>query len=333
MERIVTCFPLSDKQVAEIRTAAVGYELVVSNQDTIADDLFGATIFCGHAKVPVPWSKIVAQGRLRWIQSTAAGLDHCLTPETVASPITISGCSGLFAQQVAEHTFALLLGLLRNMPAFAQAQREKRFERMPTDELQGKTVGILGFGGNGRRIAECLSPWRVRVLATDYFHQQTVPNHVQLFSYADQDKVISKSNILIVALPFLESTHLILGESSLGMLPQHSYLINVGRGQLLDESVVLRMLANGHLAGVGLDVTYTEPLPSSSELWNQHNTLITPHVGAQSKYRVPDTIRLFLENLGRWKNGVPLINLVDKSLGFPQLENRFSNGFELRLPS
>ena len=93
------------------------------------------------------------QGRLQWIHSSAAGLDHCLVPAVIDSPIVVSSSSGLFADQVAEQTLCLLLAQLRNLPTFLRAQQLKQFERRPTDDLHGKTVGIVGFGGNGRRIA------------------------------------------------------------------------------------------------------------------------------------------------------------------------------------
>ncbi|MEM7455837.1 MAG: D-2-hydroxyacid dehydrogenase, partial [Planctomycetota bacterium] len=112
--RIVTCFPLTGEQAELIQASADGFDVVVSSQESIAEDIMEADIFCGHAKVPVDWKAVVEKGRLKWIQSSAAGLDHCLTPPIIDSDIVVSGCSGLFAPQVAEQTMALLFGLIRD---------------------------------------------------------------------------------------------------------------------------------------------------------------------------------------------------------------------------
>src|SRR6478752_8848455 len=140
--RIVLCYPLERRHFDQICAAASGHQVVDAGQERIATELLEADIFCGQAKVPVPWPEVVKRGRLKWIQSSAAGLDHCLTPETIASEIVVTSASGLFAEQVAEQTFALLLGLLRDLPTFFGAQQKREFIRRPTRDLHNATVGI-----------------------------------------------------------------------------------------------------------------------------------------------------------------------------------------------
>src|SRR3954471_1711515 len=110
--RIVLCYQHEPRHLEQVRAAAPGHEIIDAGQERIADEIVEADIFCGHAKVPVPWPDVVRRGRLQWIQSSAAGLDHCLTAETIASTIVVTSASGLFAEAVAEQTLALLLGLL-----------------------------------------------------------------------------------------------------------------------------------------------------------------------------------------------------------------------------
>ena len=105
----------------------------------------------------MPWDEVVRQGRLRWIQSSAAGLDHCLVPRVVESDIIVTSASGVLANQVADHTMALLAGLLRSLPTFFRAQQKREFIRRPTRDLHGTRIGIIGLGRNGRRLAEVLS--------------------------------------------------------------------------------------------------------------------------------------------------------------------------------
>lgn len=314
--RIVLCYPIEPKHLEQIRAAAPGHEIVDAGQERIAAELPSADIFCGHAKVPVPWPAVVKQGRLKWIQSSAAGLDHCLTQEVIDSDIIVTSASGLFADQVAEQTLALLLGFLRGLPTFFRQQQTKEFIRRPTLDLHGKTVGIVGLGGNGRRIAEVLVPFRVRILATDYFPIDKPP-HVESLWPADQmNRLLAESDIVILCVPLNSQTEHMIGQRELSTMKRRAVLINVARGPVIDEAALITALESDHLAGAGVDVTEIEPLPDSSKLWTLPNVIITPHVGAQSARRADDTTNLVCDNLCRYLSGQPLLNLVDKQLGF-----------------
>ncbi|MEE2826685.1 MAG: NAD(P)-dependent oxidoreductase [Planctomycetota bacterium] len=326
-ETIVLCFPVSEREVQRIQEAA-GPEVrvLVSSQERIHEDIMEADIFCGHAKKPVDWGAVVGQGRLRWIQSSAAGLDHCLTPTVADSSILISGCSGLFADQVAEQTLALTFGLLRGLPTFFRAQVRREFNRRPTDELAGETVGIIGFGGNGQRIAECLRPLAGRILATDHFSCDVHFPGVEVWESEQVASLFEMARIVICTLPLTAGNLRLIGKNCFAAMPAGSYFINVGRGAVVDQTAMLEALTEGPLVGVGLDVVDPEPLPPEDPLWGMENVLITPHVGAQSKWRVLSTVNLFCENLRRFRSGSPLINRVDKQLGFPRPENRLTCG-------
>jgi phosphoglycerate dehydrogenase-like enzyme len=156
--RIVLCYPVEDRHRQQIAAAAPTAEVVDAGQERVATELLAADVFCGHAKVPVDWEAVVAGGRLRWVQSSAAGLDHCLTPAVVASKIIVTSASGVLADQVSEQALALLLGLLRGLPTFFRAQQKREFIRRPNRDLHHSTVLIVGFGGVGRRVAEVLRP-------------------------------------------------------------------------------------------------------------------------------------------------------------------------------
>ena len=157
--RVVLCYPVQDRHVAQFQAAAPQCEIINAGQERVDELLPTADIFIGHAKVPVNWDRVLESGRLQWIQSSAAGLDHCLVPGVISSDIVVSSASGLFAPQVAEQTFSLLFGLLRKAPLFFRAEAKREFVRLPTDDLRGKTVGIVGMGGNGRMLARMLAPW------------------------------------------------------------------------------------------------------------------------------------------------------------------------------
>ncbi|HTU25550.1 MAG TPA: D-2-hydroxyacid dehydrogenase [Pirellulales bacterium] len=315
--RIVLCYPVEAKHLAQIQAAAPQAEIVDAGQNHIARELAEADIFCGHAKVPVDWDGAVRRGRLRWIQSSAAGMDHCLVPSVVASDITVTSASGLLGDQVSEQALALLLGVLRGLPVFFRAQQKREFIRRPTRDLTEARVLIVGFGGVGRRIAEVLRPFRPRIFATDMFAVDR-PDYVARLLAADRlDELLPEADIVIISAPLTATTRGMFDARRIGLMPRGSILINVARGPIVVEQALIDALESGHLHAAGLDVTEVEPLPHDSRLWVLPNLILTPHVGGQSFRRAEQVTDFFAENLRRYQAGEPLLNLVDKQLGFP----------------
>ena len=328
--QVVLCYPVEAGDVSRIEQVSRDLTVVDAGQEGIAEALLEADIFCGHAKVPVPWKDVVAQGRLKWIQSSAAGLDHCLVDEVIASEIPVTSASGLFANQVAEQTMALLFGLFRRIPLFWEASRRREFIRRPTWDLHGKTIGLVGFGGNGRRIAEFLAPLRTRLIATDWFPVNRPDGVAALWGEDQLPRLLAESDVVILSVPLNRHTHHLMNQEMFGCMREGSILINVARGPVVDEQAMVDALQAGQLAAAGLDVTEIEPLPPESPLWEMDQVLITPHVGAQSARRVPDTTDFFCDNLTRFLGNQPLMNLVDKKLGFPSPEHRAIPGWRPR---
>jgi len=315
--RIVLCYPVEPRHVEQIQSAAPNLEVVDAGQERIDELLPTADIFIGHAKVPVDWDRVLAAKKLKWIQSSAAGLDHCLVPGVIDADIVVSSASGLFAPQVAEQTCALLFGLLRRLPLFFRAEAKRQFVRLPTDDLRGKTVGIVGMGGNGRMLVQALSPWEVRLVGTDYYPVDP-PSRLDHLWPADQlDQLLEVSDIVILTLPLNRQTEGLFDEQRLSNMKPGSYLINVARGAVVEDSAMVEALVSGHLAGAGLDVSEVDPLADSCLLWDDPSLIITPHVGAQSARRVDDTTDLACLNLQRYLSGESPYNVVDKKLGFP----------------
>ena len=317
--RIVLGYPVDDRHIRQVAAVAPDAEIVAAAQPEIPEAVLEADVFCGHAKQrPVAWDQVVARGRLQWIQSSAAGMDHCLTPEVIQSPILVTSASGLFADQVAEQTLALLLGLLRGLPVFFRAAQRKEFIRRPTADLHGTTIGIAGFGGNGRRLAELLTHFRTRIWATDYFPVDR-PAHVERLLPPERlPEVLAVCDILILCVPLTDLTRGMIDGPQLAIMKRGALLINVARGPVVVERALVAALESGHLSGAGLDVTEQEPLPPTSRLWDLPHVLITPHVGAQSRTRYDDATNLFCTNLQRYLRGQMMLNLIDKVLGFPR---------------
>ena len=316
--RIVLCYPVEARHCEQIAAAAPGAEVVDAGQERVARELFSADVYCGHAKVPVDWDGVVRQGRLRWIQSSAAGMDHCLVPPVIESEIVVSSASGVLADQVAEHTVALVTAWHRSLPTFFRAQQKKEFVRRPTRDLTRSTVGIVGFGGVGRRLAQLLSGFQARILATDMFPVEK-PDYVEALWPADRlDDLLGRAGVVVLSLPLNEMTRGLIDASALARMKSDALLVNVARGPLVVEADLVAALSQRRLAGAVLDVTDPEPLPPSSRLWELPGVIITPHVAGQSARRIDNMTNLFCRNLRRWQAGQPLINyLADKRLGFP----------------
>ena len=327
--RAVLCYQTRPDLVDRLRSTAPDWEFVDAGQERVAKEILEADVFIGHAKVPIPWPEVVERGRLRWIQSTAAGMDHCLVTPVVASSIRVTSASGLFADAVAEQTLALLLGLLRQLATFFRAAARREFIRRPTWDLHGATVGIAGFGGNGQRIAQVLAPFGCRILATDLFPIEA-PSYVEAVLPPERlPEILPQLDVLILAVPLTETTRGMIDRDALRRLPKGAWLINVARGPCVVEADLVEALESGHLAGAGLDVTETEPLPPESPLWELPQVLITPHVGAQSRDRFDKVTALACENIRRFRRGESLWNEVDKRLGFPLPQDRIPLSGEL----
>jgi len=316
--RIVLCYPVEPRHVAQIQAAAPRATIVDAGQERVAEELPTADIFCGHPKVPVPWDRVVAQGRLRWIQSSAAGLDHCLVPAVVDSDIIVTSASGVLADQVAEHALGLAIACTRRTRLFLEQQSRREFDRRPTRDLTDATVGIVGLGGNGRRLVEVLAPFRVRILATDWFPVRK-PAAVEFLGPPESLPVLlEQSDILFLCPPLTPQTRTMIDAAALARMKRGAILVNVGRGPLVDEDALIDALESGHLDSAAVDVTPQEPPRPDSRLWTAPNLVITPHVGGQSARRIDAMTDFFCDNLRRYESGGTLRNLVDKRLGFPE---------------
>ncbi|MEO1991976.1 MAG: D-2-hydroxyacid dehydrogenase [Pirellulales bacterium] len=321
-KKIVLCYPVEARHMSLIQSFVPGSTVIDAGQERISTEILDADIYCGHAKVPVPWEDVVQKGRLQWIQSSAAGLDHCLSPAVVQSRITVTSASGVLADQVAEHAVGLAIACTRRLPIFFKQQQHHEFVRRPTRDLTGSSVGIVGFGGVGRRLAEVLKPFNTRILATDWFPSNK-PDHVEFLGPPSSlSKLLTAADIIFLCVPLTKETTGMINASTLAQMKKGSILVNMARGKLVIEEALVEALESNHLDSVALDVTPEEPLPRQSRLWNTPNLLITPHVAGQSGKRIDAMTQFFCDNIVRFLGNKTLKNLVDKQLGFPRQDEQ-----------
>lgn len=259
---------------------------------------------------------------LRWVQTVGAGVERLLTPEIVARrELVVTNASGIHAQPIAEHAFGFLLSFTRNLhlAVARQAQREWQSQgyRETLRTLQGKTLGVLGLGAIGRRVAQIGAAFGLHVIgARRRPSSERDPYVSEIYGPAELSTFLARSELLVNLLPLTSETRGLLGERELAALPRGAFVVNLGRGATIDTEALVAALRSGHLAGAGLDVTEPEPLPSDHPLWMLPNVIITPHYsGAQPGY-FRQLGELFIDNLGRYVRGEPLLNVVDKQAGY-----------------
>ena len=266
----------------------------------------------------------LAAKRLKWIQAWGAGVDGILLPEVVKSRVTVTNARGVHPTPISEHVLGLMLCLCRKLHLFIRNQEERKWERFESwtsaeqvEELSGKTVGIVGLGTIGTEIARKAKCLGMNVIATKRDTSQTASTSVdRLVHPSDLNQLLAESDFVVLSLPLTNETEGMMGKAQFKSMKRTAYLINVSRGRIVQEIRLIEALKQGWIAGAGLDTFENEPLPRDSELWGFRNVIITPHVAGLTPYYMERLTTIFCENLDRFIHDRPLINVVDKTLGY-----------------
>ncbi len=256
--------------------------------------------------------------KLKWIQTISTGVERVLDDGVVRSPVVVTNMSGIHEVTIAEFVLMLMLMFVKDAPRSFWQQIEGRFKWFPMSVLTGKTVGIVGLGRIGREVARVVSFFEMRVVATKRSATSagTADNVDLLLPTAQLHELLGQSDFVVNAVPLTQESRNMIGEAELRAMKSTGYFINVSRGAVVDEAALTRALEEGWIAGAGLDVFAVEPLPADSPLRRMRNVIFSPHVsGDIAEYDV-GAARLFAENLRRYLEGLPLLNVVDKSRGY-----------------
>jgi phosphoglycerate dehydrogenase-like enzyme len=273
--------------------------------------------------------------QLRWVHSATAGIGSMLYAEMLASDVLLTNSAGIHAPPMAETVMGMILHFARGLDVAVRAQADgvwaaHRFEEEPgvAREIAGATVGIVGLGGIGREVA-----WRARALGMQVVAVRrrgmgagasagasaSVGDEWETAVLRGADALrtlLAGSDYVVVAVPSTRETRGMIGAAELAALRPGAVLINVARGDIVDEDALVEALRGGRLRGAALDVFRTEPLPPESALWTLPNVLITPHVsGTTDRFWARET-ELITENVARYLGGRALRNIVDKRVGY-----------------
>jgi phosphoglycerate dehydrogenase-like enzyme len=272
---------------------------------------------------------------LRWVQLFSAGADHLLGKPIMDSDIPITSSSGIHAIPLAEYAFASMLMFARKFHQMGRFQSEhhwpkRRWRILKGGELWGATLGIVGYGSIGQRIGQLARCFGMRVLAlkrSPHLPPQgkylldgvgdlglAIPERI--FAPQDARLMLARCDFVVVVVPSIPETHGLIGQEELRAMPSHSYLLDISRGRVVDEDALLRALTEGWIAGAGRDVFSQEPLPQDSPFWDLPNFILTPHIGGNSVRYDDRVVDVFCQNLNRYLEKEPLLNLVDKKRGY-----------------
>ena len=313
--KIVVSDPLGfeDEHMAMLRDAAGDNTVVDPGEDDLVTEMADAEVFIGYHSPEIFSS---ASG-LKWIQSAAAGLDMMLTPDVIERRLIVTNASGLHAAPVVETAWALTLAVSRCLKTFQRQQNEHDWNQFIPHDLDGRTVGIVGLGGIGRRYAQIATAFGMRVIAVDR-HSPPKPDEVESLQGLDRlNDLVAEADVLLVSCPATAETHGLIGPEQIALLKPTAILVNIARGGIVDEPALIECLKAGRITGAGLDVTEVEPLPKDDPLWDTPRLVITPHIAGWSGDRSRRLVEFFCENLRRYLSGEPLRNLVDQSRGYP----------------
>jgi phosphoglycerate dehydrogenase-like enzyme len=261
--------------------------------------------------------------RLRWIHASGHAVGHFPLADLASRGIALTNSRGIQATPIAEHVMACLLALARQLPDALRRQGQRAWA--PNDLvgpaapwlLSGRTLGIIGLGSLGQAIATRAKAFGMRVVGARRHPERGAPPSVdQVVAHTDLDDMLEQADVVVLAAPWTPESDRLLDARAMARMKAGALVINVARGQLLDEAALVSALESGKLGGAALDVFATEPLPPDSPLWSMRNVIITPHSSGFRLGHFDAVIDLFAENLRRFERGEDLLNRVDLQAGY-----------------
>ena len=261
-----------------------------------------------------------APATLKWYCCSFAGVDpYCKDPAIFANPDCILTNSNVYGVTIAEHVVMVTLMLLRRMPEYEEVVRNRSWSnQLPIRSIRDNEFTILGTGNIGVNVADRMRGMGAAKIIGLSRSGRPHPAFDEVHPIADLDKVLPDTKILVMALPGTAETIHILNRERIALLPKDAYIINVGRGTALDQDALTEALNSRRLAGAALDVMVPEPLPPDHPLWNARNLILTPHVSGNMTlgYTCDVNVEMFCRDLANYAAGRPLVNLVDRTLGY-----------------
>jgi phosphoglycerate dehydrogenase-like enzyme len=304
--------------VEELETASPLARIVAVTPETVMDEIVDADAFIGR----ITPEQVRAGKKLKWVGSMSAGVEHFLHlsggTDLRDSDIVLTNNQIVQGPEIADHAMALLLTLSRDIDRFLEDKRHHRWQRRPYPgiELRGRTAVIIGVGGIGTQIAFRAWAHGMSVIGVDPEDIPFMPVIERVVKPDQLNDVLPLADVVFMAAPHTPESYKMIGAEQFGLMKEGAYFIAVSRGATYELDALADAVESGHLAGAGVDVTDPEPLPEDHPLWTLDNVVITPHIAGRSdkdRERMVGTIK---ENIRRFVEGKPLVNVVNKAKGY-----------------
>lgn len=327
--------PVEDHRLAAIEAAAGDVQVVNATSDEQAlAEIVEAEGFFGKMTPDL----LGASTKLRWVQSPTASLEHYLFPELIEHPCQLSNMRGLFSDVIADHVMGYVLMFARNFHRYLRQQMKSQWAPVGNEQLTEQpfmagpssitavdsahihlsdaTLGVVGAGFIGREICQRAAAFGMRVIAVDPI-TKTIPGIVEeVWPTKRLDDLLAESDFVVIAAPHTPETEKLFGTAQFERMKSSAFLINIGRGVIVDLAALTAALQNGLIAGAGLDVYEFEPLPEDHPLWQMENAILTPHIAAASPRIAERHLETLLENVSRFSRSEAPSTLVDKRKWF-----------------
>jgi phosphoglycerate dehydrogenase-like enzyme len=255
--------------------------------------------------------------KLRWIHSRSVGLERSLFPELIASPVLLTNGAGVFSPSLGEFALAAILYFAKDLRRMIRNQMNGVWEPFEVRMAAGQTVGIIGYGDIGHAVAARVRSLGMKILAV----KRNVPPYSdaladEIYGLGGLLEMLSRCDYVIVATPLTEKTRGMIGEREIAAMRSTAVVINLGRGPVIEEEALVRALSQKRIRGAALDVFDQEPLPAGHEFYKLENVLLSPHCADHTADWLDEAMQLFFEQLQRFQKGRPLLNIVEKKLGY-----------------
>lgn len=265
----------------------------------------------------LPWlpEVIEALPRLRWIHFLSAGVDRIWEMPFDKTRYLMSKSVGVHAHTISEFVIGAILHALKGFGVYQLQQQRREWKRFHLDECAGKTLGIVGIGTIGARLAQLAAGFGMRVVGTVNTPRE-IPYVDVVYDTTHLDDVLAQSDFVVLLVPLTPATRGLLSARELRLMKRTAWLINVARGEVVDEGALVEVLRRGGIAGAVLDVFEEEPLPAESPLWELENVLITPHVAGTTQHYMPRALEIFADNYRRYLATGELTTPVSVARGY-----------------
>jgi phosphoglycerate dehydrogenase-like enzyme len=303
------------EELREAAEVAVGYSATAFESSAL------------NAEVLLNWSGSLSLMRevflmcrhLRWIHSRSAGLERTLFPELIASDVTLTNGSGVFSPPLGEFALAAILYFAKDLRRMIRNQQRGLWEPFDVTRVSGQTVGIVGYGDIGRAVAARVRAVEMNVLALRrHVAAKNEPDPLvdRVYSSNQRNEMLPHCDYVVVAAPLTDETRGLIGEAEFSAMKETAVVVSLGRGPVIDEGAMIKALSERRIRGAALDVFDEEPLPAGHPFYRLENVLLCPHCADHTPDWLDNAMLFFLAQFARFRSGEPLLNIVNKSLGY-----------------